>query len=587
MSVSMASSLTKNAMIFLGSILLSSCAHQNALIQSPETNTSSSIDQINDTLDQALKTQKQGDQALIAHSQAPVVVPDNVVNALIPSMMSDLAPKKRKINKIARFDIGVNSLPAADFFAGLVEGTKLNIVVHPDVDGTISLQLKDVSVTEVLEITRDIYGYEFVRKGRLIKIFPLGLRTEIFEINYLNIQRSGGSETRVSSGQITAGGSGSSSSSDSGDSSSNSSSSNQSSGGTGTKINTQNENLFWQNLEKTLNLIVGGDSGRTVVVTPSAGVVVVKADAKGLASVKDYLRSAELILQRQVIIEAKILEVTLSDGYQQGIDWSFSDASSSLDSNGVPDNGINLAQLAKSVVSNATGGVFASTVKIGDFNSTINLLGTQGNVQVLSSPRIATVNNQKAVIKVGTDEYFVTDIDFESNSDSNSSSTDIDLTPFFSGIALDVTPQISAEGKIILHVHPTISKVEDQEKVITISGEDVSLPLAFSRIRESDSVIAAENGQIVVIGGLIQNSSVDNNAKVPFLGDIPLLGELFKQKGSSTEKTELVILLRPTITNANTFNDDMRASQKRFSQFRDEMLETTESSFYDDEKSSM
>lgn len=583
----MASSLTKNAMIFLGSILLSSCAHQNALIQSPETNTSSSIDQINDTLDQALKTQKQGDQALIAHSQAPVVVPDNVVNALIPSMMSDLAPKKRKINKIARFDIGVNSLPAADFFAGLVEGTKLNIVVHPDVDGTISLQLKDVSVTEVLEITRDIYGYEFVRKGRLIKIFPLGLRTEIFEINYLNIQRSGGSETRVSSGQITAGGSGSSSSSDSGDSSSNSSSSNQSSGGTGTKINTQNENLFWQNLEKTLNLIVGGDSGRTVVVTPSAGVVVVKADAKGLASVKDYLRSAELILQRQVIIEAKILEVTLSDGYQQGIDWSFSDASSSLDSNGVPDNGINLAQLAKSVVSNATGGVFASTVKIGDFNSTINLLGTQGNVQVLSSPRIATVNNQKAVIKVGTDEYFVTDIDFESNSDSNSSSTDIDLTPFFSGIALDVTPQISAEGKIILHVHPTISKVEDQEKVITISGEDVSLPLAFSRIRESDSVIAAENGQIVVIGGLIQNSSVDNNAKVPFLGDIPLLGELFKQKGSSTEKTELVILLRPTITNANTFNDDMRASQKRFSQFRDEMLETTESSFYDDEKSSM
>ncbi|MFT6266091.1 MAG: MSHA biogenesis protein MshL [Oleiphilaceae bacterium] len=570
-------------MIFLGSILLSSCAHQNALIQSPETNTSSSIDQINDTLDQALKTQKQGDQALIAHSQAPVVVPDNVVNALIPSMMSDLAPKKRKINKIARFDIGVNSLPAADFFAGLVEGTKLNIVVHPDVDGTISLQLKDVSVTEVLEITRDIYGYEFVRKGRLIKIFPLGLRTEIFEINYLNIQRSGGSETRVSSGQITAGGSGSSSSNDSGDSSS----SNQSSGGTGTKINTQNENLFWQNLEKTLNLIVGGDSGRTVVVTPSAGVVVVKADAKGLASVKDYLRSAELILQRQVIIEAKILEVTLSDGYQQGIDWSFSDASSSLDSNGVPDNGINLAQLAKSVVSNATGGVFASTVKIGDFNSTINLLGTQGNVQVLSSPRIATVNNQKAVIKVGTDEYFVTDIDFESNSDSNSSSTDIDLTPFFSGIALDVTPQISAEGKIILHVHPTISKVEDQEKVITISGEDVSLPLAFSRIRESDSVIAAENGQIVVIGGLIQNSSVDNNAKVPFLGDIPLLGELFKQKGSSTEKTELVILLRPTITNANTFNDDMRASQKRFSQFRDEMLETTESSFYDDEKSSM
>jgi len=578
----MASSLTKSAMILLGGVLLSSCAHQNALLQSPQANNTSSIDQINDTLDQVLISQEQKAEALKYQNKPPAIVPDSVVNALTPSMMSDRSPKKRKKNKIPRFDIGVNELPAADFFAGLVEGTKLNIVVHPDVDGTISLQLKDVSVTEVLEITRDIYGYEFERKGRLIKVFPLGLRTEIFEINYLNIQRTGGSETRVSSGQITAGG-GASSSSDSDSDSSDSSSSNQSGGGTGTKINTQNGNYFWKNLERTLNLIVGGETGQTVVVTPSAGVVVVKADAKGLATVKNYLKSAELILQRQVIIEAKILEVTLSDGYQQGIDWNFSDASSSLDSNGNPDNGINLAQLSREIVSGSVGGVFASTVKIGNFNTTINLLGTQGNVQVLSSPRIATVNNQKAVIKVGTDEYFVTDIDFESNNDSNSSSTDIDLTPFFSGIALDVTPQISEDGKIILHVHPTISKVEDQEKIITISGEDVSLPLAFSRIRESDSVIAAENGQIVVIGGLIQNSSVDNNATVPFLGDIPLLGELFKQKGSSTEKTELVILLRPTITSANTFSHDIRASQKRFSEFRDEMIESTETSFYDDE----
>jgi MSHA biogenesis protein MshL len=576
----MASSLTKSAMILLGGIMLSSCAHQNALLQSPPANSTSSIDQINDALDQALILQAQKADALNFHAKLPAVLPDNVVNALTPSMMPDRIPKTRKKNKIPRFDIGVNDLPAAVFFAGLVEGTKLNIVVHPDVEGTISLQLKNVSVREVLEITRDIYGYEFERLGRLIKIFPLGLRTEIFEINYLNIKRTGGSETRVSSGQITAGGGASSSSDSAG--SSGSSNASQSSGGTGTQINTRNENNFWQNLEATLKLIIGGDEGRMVVVTPSAGVVVVKADAKGLASVKNYLKSTELILQRQVIIEAKILEVTLSDGYQQGIDWSFSDASRSLDSNGNPDNGISLAQLSRNVISTSTGGIFASTVKVGDFNTTINLLGTQGNVQVLSSPRIATVNNQKAVIKVGTDEYFVTDIDFESNNDSNSSSTDIDLTPFFSGIALDVTPQIGENGKIVLHVHPTISKVEDQEKVITISGEDVSLPLAFSRIRESDSVIAAEDGQIVVIGGLIQNNSVENNAAVPFLSAIPLLGELFKQKGSTTEKTELVILLRPIITRENTFNDDIRASQKRFNGFRDELLDTSENSFHDD-----
>lgn len=579
----MTSRLTKNVMILLGSILLSACANQNALLQTPKANSTSSIDQINDTLDQVLLIQDQKAKILALEAQSPVDVPDNVVNALTPAMMPGQAPKKRNKNKVSRFDIGVSNLPAADFFAGLVEGTKLNIVVHPEVDGVISLQLKNVSVSEVLEITRDIYGYEFERKGSLIKIFPLGLRTEIFEINYLNVNRTGGSETRVSSGQITASGSSGSSSTDSTDSSS--SSSGQSSSGAGTQINTQNENNFWQNLNATLKLIVGNEAGRMVVVTPSAGVVVVKADSKGLASVKSYLKSAELILQRQVIIEAKILEVTLSDGYQQGIDWNFSDASSSLDSNGIPDNGINLAQLSKEVISGSAGGIFASTVKVGDFNTTINLLGTQGNVQVLSSPRIATVNNQKAVIKVGTDEYFVTDIEFESNNDSNSSSTDIDLTPFFSGIALDVTPQIGDDGKIVLHVHPTISKVEDQEKIITISGENVSLPLAFSSIRESDSVIAAEDGQIVVIGGLIQNNSVDNNSSVPFLSDIPLLGELFKQKGNSTEKTELVILLRPIITGENTFNDDIRASQQRFSAFRDEMSYFSERSDDADETS--
>src|SRR5690606_12752887 len=116
------------------------------------------------------------------------------------------------------------------------------------------------------------------------------------------------------------------------------------------------------------------------------------------------------------------------------------------------------------------------------------------------------------------------DIDFESNNETNSDSTDIGLTPFFSGIALDVTPQIGKDGKIILHVHPTISKVEDQQKLITVGDQQIDLPLAFSSIRESDSVITAENGQIVVIGGLIQNRSEDDNASVPFFGDLPLIG---------------------------------------------------------------
>src|SRR5690606_27423394 len=164
----------------------------------------------------------------------------------------------------------------------------------------------------------------------------------------------------------------------------------------------------------------------------------------------------------------------------------------------------------QTITASDIGGLFSASVRAGDFSGLIQLLGKQGNVQILSSPRIATVNNQKAVIKVGTDEFFVTDIDFDENNSAitatDRTSTSVELTPFFSGISLDVTPQISEDGAITLHVHPSVSEVSDQEKVITVGERDVTLPLARSTVRETDSIIRAESGQIVVIGGLIQNT---------------------------------------------------------------------------------
>lgn len=551
-------------------LFLSACAHKNALMQSPQANTTESIDQINSELDQALAVET---------VQSLDVIPTDVMNALTP----ELLPQTKVMNEL-RFDIAVKDVPARDFFEELVAGTNLNMLVSPDLNGSISLQLKDVTVDDVLDITHRLYGYEYEKQGRLIHISPAGLTTHIFAINYLNVERNGDSETRVSSGQITQNNNRSSSSNSGNSSSSNSGNNSSSSGtqstGSGTRIVTKNKNHFWESLNQTLQLIVGSTEGHSVIITPSTGMAVVRADAKTLSSVKNYLERAELILTRQVILEAKILEVSLSKGYQQGIDWSFSDSSSSLDSNGDPKRGLGLLQTAQNITSEA-GGVFASVIKLNDFQATISLLGTQGNVQVLSSPRIATVNNQKAVIKVGSDEFYVTDIDFESNNDTNSNSTNIELTPFFSGIALDVTPQISEDGKIILHVHPTISKVQDQQKTISVAGAETNLPLALSSIRESDSIITAENGQIVVIGGLIQNTSSDKNSSVPFLGDLPFIGELFKQKGEASEKTELVILLRPTLTDQQSIQKDIRGSRERFGQFRDIMSAPTETSFYE------
>jgi MSHA biogenesis protein MshL len=170
-------------------------------------------------------------------------------------------------------------------------------------------------------------------------------------------------------------------------------------------------------------------------------------------------------------------------------------------------------------------------------------------VQVLSSPRVATLNNQKAIIKVGTDEFFVTDI--TSTATTSAVGTNffptIELTPFFSGIALDVTPQISEDNRVTLHIHPSVSEVVDQQKTVTIGTLTQQIPLALSTVRESDSIVRANSGQVVVIGGLMQDSINDENAATPGLSDIPVLGNAFKHKRRQSAKRELVILLRPVV----------------------------------------
>ena len=215
--------------------------------------------------------------------------------------------------------------------------------------------------------------------------------------------------------------------------------------------------------------------------------------------------------------------------------------------------------------------LFAIGGATSNFAALIRLLNTQGEVQVLSSPRVSTVNNQKAVIKVGTDEFFVTEVSSSTSSGVSSTTTtpNITLTPFFSGIALDVTPQISEDGEVILHIHPSVSDVTDQIKDITVGGQTQQLPLAFSTVRESDSVVRARSGQVVVIGGLMQNSSSNNDAGVPSVSKIPIVGNLFKQKRKTNSRSELVILLRPIVVEANkTWLNYIKDSAGRIEQLK-------------------
>lgn len=195
------------------------------------------------------------------------------------------------------------------------------------------------------------------------------------------------------------------------------------------------------------------------------------------------------------------------------------------------------------------GGVFSVGLNFTDFTSIIEVLKTQGDVQVLSSPRISTVNNQKAIIKVGNEEYFVTNITTQATQSVSgpSNSTNVVINPFFSGIALDVTPQISDDDIITLHIHPTVTTVTDKIKEVGLSDKPLILPLAYTTVRESDSIVKARSGQVIVLGGLIQNKVSNKRADVPWLYKIPLIGLLFTQRQDATVKSEMVILLRPKV----------------------------------------
>jgi MSHA biogenesis protein MshL len=494
--------------------------------------------------------------------------PRDMTAALLPDIQAQ-APEDE------RFDVNAQGLAARGFFEALVEGTRYNVVVEPSVTARIDLRLNDVSVPEVMDIAADVYDLDIRRQGRLFRVGENRVQTRIFPIDYLHFKRSGGSETRVSSGQVTNARTGNAGSDNGG---------NQDSGASnlvGTRISTDTESDFWADIDRALSMIVGTADGQQVIINPGAGLVMVRGLPEVLRQVEDYLTRTQLILQRQVILEAKILEVALNEAYQQGINWSdIQSASSVTASDGLPAEFTAQSLTAQSLATNGIGGVFSATIREGTFTGLIELLGQQGNVQILSSPRISTMNNQKAVIKVGTDEFFVTDIDFDDNNSAvaatNNTSTSVELTPFFSGISLDVTPQISEQGEIILHVHPSVSEVADQEKVITVGERDVTLPLARSTVRETDSVIRAESGQIVVIGGLIQSSSEDNNSAVPFLSDIPLLGEFFKQRRFESKKSELVILLRPVVVGSGEMRADIAATRERM-QVLKELLESAES----------
>ncbi|HHQ4790115.1 TPA: pilus (MSHA type) biogenesis protein MshL [Aeromonas veronii] len=499
------------------------------------------------------------------------------LTALPKSVQSELLQLNRPQIPVGmpetRLRIAAHDVEAVEFFGSLFKGSRYSVAVHPGVAGLVSVELKDVTLPEVLAVVGDMYGFDVQRKGNVFHIYPAGLRTETIPVNYLMMSRRGLSRTSVSTGGVTANDSNNSSDSSfdsaSSNNSTNNSSGNNSNGNSsnGTRIETDTNSDYWTDLRDSLQTLIGTGDGRAVITSPQAGLVTIRAYPKELKAVREFLNQSDSHLKRQVVLEARIIEVALNEGYEQGVDWS--GLSASWDGNKGITGGGSLANTQLPTTPNqiftALGGGAGFKVSDGNFNVAVNLLKTQGDVNTLSSPRVTATNNQKAVIKVGTDEYFVTNASTTTVSTTSGDRTtpNVELTPFFSGISLDVTPQIDEEGKVLLHIHPSVIDTEEQTKTIKVTDSDtLVLPLAKSSIRESDTVVQANNGDIIVIGGLMKTDKQEIVSKVPLLGDIPWVGEAFTNRRESTKKVELVIMLKPTVVEKDTWQNELQRSSE-------------------------
>jgi len=504
-----------------------------------------------------------------AAERKPPARPEALDRALLPPVLMGM-PSVAGVDLEPRFDLNVSNAPAAQVFMSIVSGTRYSILLHPEVSGVISVSLKDVTVEETLSAIRELYGYEYRAEGTRIFVQPAGMQTRVFQVNYPPGQRRGTTDLRVTSGAVTdTGGGGAPTAGGAAPTSSTSSRALETS-----RVTTQQSSDLWADLRTALLAIVGTGEGRSVIVTPQSGVVVVRAFPQQLRAVEQYLRATRLSIERQVMLEAKIIEVTLSSEYQAGINWAIFNrniAAGQLSSNaatatqlaprgtaigtGPAASGLLADAATRSIAtatgafatSNPAGAVFGLALQTPSFAALLTFLESQGNVQVLSSPRIATLNNQKAVLKVGTDEFFVTNVTTTTTTTTAGSQTSPSVTvqPFFSGIVLDVTPQIDEASNIILHVHPAVSEVTESTRVVNLGGgtPSISLPLAKSTVSETDAIVRVTDGNIVAIGGLMTLDVRDQRGGIPGLAEDSVL----RNSNRTALKKELVILLKPTL----------------------------------------
>jgi len=603
----------------------------------------SAIDKINLQLKEAVAPKEKATESML---------PEAVSNSLLPPLRRT-TPKISSKQLEQRFDLVVKDAPVNQVFMGIISDTPYSIMVKPKnavpqsplpsgspagaavpldsmgLTDKVTVNLKNVTMFEALDAIREVYGYDYTVEDYRIYVQQPEVQTRLFQVNYVLGQRRGVSDLQVIGGASTA-------SSGSGSSSGSSSTSGGSSGGSYSSIqasalSTITKSDIWGEVQDALRTTLGcqvsresptaraasagggradvsfvgemqsGErqrgadgctDGRAMTVNPMSGTILVRALPHELRTVEKMLRTMQLNIERQVIIEAKIIDVELNSGSQQGINWagfqnnlhrmSVGSNIQAIDGTQATNGGAINAGTSLGGLLGTTGTTGASSYGYGNafsagvgialqlrnFSALINFLQTQGSVHVLSSPRISTLNNQKAVIKVGTEEPYVSSISSQqtqtvAGGTSTTTLPTLNYQPFFSGIALDVTPQIDDKDNITLHVHSMVNSISEKYKVAQLGLSD-TVPFAVNTINETDSVVKTRDGQVIVIGGLMTESVQDTRAGVPGIGSIPILGSLFKEGAQRSIKRELVILLKPTeVKDGSAWEEDIAGVQRR------------------------
>ena len=486
------------------------------------------------------------------HIQLNKTVDGTVVNSSsIPSVVGvrPVSLPALHTSPASFYSVTAVNVPAGELFYQVARDAGKQIDLYKGIKGRVTINAINQPLEKILERISDQVGLMYSITNGVIQIKPDIAEWRNYKIDYVNINKKSKDTIDLKMAVSGAGGA--------------------STGGSSTSVTVESEHDFWKSLEDNIKLLAqfnpdkvqgaeGGEVGSTnTAINSEAGVISVYTTGKKHKSIQKYIDEVSLRSDRQVLIEATVVEVILNDKFQAGIDWTLLGSgalgrdggfqiSSPFDGPGSTD-GFSIA-----TISNA--GSAAVGAVSGDWNiiSSINLLQEFGDTRVLSSPKIMAINNQTALLKVVENlVYFTVDVNVTAATTTTPKETtyetEIHTVPI--GFTMSVTPFVSDDDDITLNIRPTISRhvrdIEDPNPELKIAGVTSSIPVVQEK--EMSSVLRLKDRQTAVIGGLIEDRNDNLRTGLPWLGDLPFIGDLFAQREDQTQKTELLIFIRPII----------------------------------------